>query len=131
MFTALVSYTLASCGKQSVEPLKWDDFIVGGDLAVPYSWPWQVPISVIYYGIEIFICGGSIISNQWILTAAHCCDEPDPSKYLVKLGVFNKSSNNEIGEIIVGVVEVHINPLYNATDSFANDIALLKVQQKI
>jgi len=43
---------------------------VGGNEVVPGSWPWQVGITI-FAGVSIF-CGGSIISNQWILTAAHC-----------------------------------------------------------
>lgn len=42
--------------------------IVGGEEAVPNSWPWQVSLRV----AGEHVCGGVIIKPDWILTAAHC-----------------------------------------------------------
>jgi len=36
--------------------------------ALPHSWPWMVSLQV--YGRHI--CGGSLINNQWVVTASHC-----------------------------------------------------------
>ena len=44
------------------------DKIVGGHAAVQGAWPWVV--AVIRNGV--FICGGTIVSSQWIVSAAHC-----------------------------------------------------------
>jgi len=44
--------------------------IVGGTEAVPHSWPHQVALFI----DGMYFCGGSIISSEWILTAAHCMD---------------------------------------------------------
>jgi len=51
--------------------------IVGGNEAKPHSWPWMVFIQCSYvkaqdqetYERE---CGGTIISDNWVVTAAHC-----------------------------------------------------------
>jgi secreted trypsin-like serine protease len=57
--------TVAGCG-----PTKMTPRIVGGTEAVPHSFPWQVALFI----DDSYFCGGSIISNEWILTAGHCLD---------------------------------------------------------
>ncbi|KAM9457474.1 testisin-like [Clarias gariepinus] len=55
------------CGKA-----KLNTKIVGGQDAVPGSWPWQVSLQV--FGSHF--CGGSLINNRWVLSAAHCFAGP-------------------------------------------------------
>lgn len=45
--------------------------IVGGDEAEPHSWPWQALIVCRNFLVTKH-CGGSIISDKWVITAAHC-----------------------------------------------------------
>uniref|UniRef100_A0A674IYA5 trypsin n=1 Tax=Terrapene triunguis TaxID=2587831 RepID=A0A674IYA5_9SAUR len=43
------------------------DRIVGGYECSPHSQPWQVSLNVGYH-----FCGGSLITDQWVVSAAHC-----------------------------------------------------------
>ncbi|GIY35851.1 plasminogen [Caerostris darwini] len=47
------------------------DRIIGGQEAIPGSWPWQVSLQNRYSYIS-HSCGGSLINAQWVVTAAHC-----------------------------------------------------------
>lgn len=51
------------CGTRSKLPR-----IIGGTEATLGRWPWQVAL----YHNSKHVCGGSIITSQWIVTAAHC-----------------------------------------------------------
>ena len=48
------------------------NFIIGGSpVAESAAWPWQVRL-LDSHDPQSGFCGGSLISNQWVLTAAHC-----------------------------------------------------------
>ena len=57
-----------------------------GQTARPHSWPWQVQLR--RAGSGSHFCGGSLISDQWVLTAAHCVYNRDSSFLTVRLGWF-------------------------------------------
>merc|ERR1712145_19471 len=57
----------AECG---IEGPPSKDRIVGGFEAEPNQWPWQVALFV----DNAWFCGGSLISENYVLTAAHCVD---------------------------------------------------------
>lgn len=55
----------------SASPL--DGRITNGELAEPGQFPYQVGLSL-HIGDKRAWCGGSLISNRHVLTAAHCTD---------------------------------------------------------
>ena len=67
--------------------------VVNGDNAAPHSWPWQVSLRK---NGKYHSCGGSLITSEWVVTAAHCVYRNlDPSGYTVVVGkIQNKCCNN-------------------------------------
>ena len=56
--------------------------IVGGDEATPHQYPWMAALFI----DDKWFCGGSLISDQWVMTAGHCADggNDDVKKILLK-----------------------------------------------
>lgn len=62
-----VIYFATECGVKGAAKRSIDKRIVGGELAAKCEYPWQVLVSV-----QSALCGGSIIDEYTIVTAAHC-----------------------------------------------------------
>lgn len=61
--------SLSECGVTA--KMRRQSRIVGGSSASEGDWPWQVSLHV--QGTHV--CGGSVITPEWIVTAAHCVEE--------------------------------------------------------
>lgn len=96
--------------------------IVGGTVATPGEYPWQARVYPSGYTIY---CGGSLISTQWVLTAAHCVDGTSASSFRITLGDHNVSTN-EGTEQTFNVTQIIMHPSYNSNTQ-DNDLALMKL----
>ncbi|XP_028315575.1 coagulation factor IXa isoform X2 [Gouania willdenowi] len=102
--------------------------IVGGEVVIPGEIPWQVAL-VAVPSTQVF-CGGSILSERWVITAAHCLGEAQDS-FVIRVGEHNIYIS-EGTEQDYDVLEQHIHPRYNSTVSLYNhDIALLYLKEPI
>uniref|UniRef100_A0A665WR23 Coagulation factor IX n=1 Tax=Echeneis naucrates TaxID=173247 RepID=A0A665WR23_ECHNA len=112
----------------TVEPHVGLKRIVGGKEVTPGEIPWQIALVLCATG-DLF-CGGSILSERWVITAAHCLVEIQ-SCFFVRVGEHNIHINDGT-EQDHEVLQQHIHPLYNVSVSLYNhDIALLYLKTPI
>ncbi|KAG8196782.1 hypothetical protein JTE90_014514 [Oedothorax gibbosus] len=105
--------------------------IVGGVESKANSWPWMVAIfkTSVSGGPKRFLCGASLISRRYVLTAAHCFDAEngkiDPSKFSIIVGAHKTSDGTEYP-----VSNVLIHPEYQRRQYY-NDITILKIGKDV
>ncbi|XP_029782203.1 chymotrypsinogen B isoform X1 [Suricata suricatta] len=117
---ALVGAAFGDCGLPAIKPvLNGLSRIVNGEDAVPGSWPWQVSLQD---STGFHFCGGSLISEDWVVTAAHCGVR---TSHLVVAGEFDQGASEENIQVLK-IAQVFKNPKFNML-TIRNDITLLKL----
>ena len=101
--------------------------IVGGQFAKAGDDPWQVAlIRSSKTGLDRRpFCGGSLIADRWVVTAAHCVDNGTLASYVDVLG---GTTDVDSGGVRVSVAEIITRPDYVPGDVPRHDIALLRLQ---
>ncbi|XP_044159464.1 prostasin-like [Bufo gargarizans] len=100
--------------------------IIGGTDAAEGAWPWQT--SILYNWSPV--CGGSLITTQWVLSAAHCFSaSSSASLYSVYLGVYKMDIPNS-NALLANVDSLVIHPQYTGPGS-SGDIALVHLSRPI
>ncbi|KAK9969705.1 hypothetical protein ABG768_027857 [Culter alburnus] len=98
--------------------------IVGGNLSVEGQFPWQVSLHL----QNVHMCGGSIISSRWILTAAHCVYEyAYPVLWTVYVGLIEQPVSI-VQSLAVEKIIFHSRYRPKGLD---HDIALMKLVQPL
>ncbi|XP_016312097.1 serine protease hepsin-like [Sinocyclocheilus anshuiensis] len=110
----IIEVICQDCGRRMLP----EERIVGGVDARQGSWPWQVSLQ--YDGVHQ--CGGSIISDRWIISAAHCFPERyrHVSRWRVLMGtIYNTpiSKNVVIAEVKTVVYHSSYLPFVDANIS--------------
>jgi secreted trypsin-like serine protease len=96
------------------------DRIVGGQEAAEHAWPWQVALFI----DDAWFCGGSIISENYVLTAAHCAD--GASYFDVMAGAHNVRDSSEPHRVEITSYNGWTHPSWNSND-LSGDLALIEL----
>ncbi|XP_068231107.1 trypsin-1-like [Palaemon carinicauda] len=102
--------------------------IVGGIQTTVHEYPWQVALTTSSSSTPY--CGGTIISSQWILTAAHCVDGASASSVYVVVGEHDWSVTTETSSTQRIQASSIIMDNYNS-NTMDNDVALIKLTSAI
>lgn len=120
--------TLAHASSDSISTAR----IVGGEKTAIANVPWQVAIG--YFGEDTYegqFCGGTILNDRWVASAAHCFFEGDGNRttgtLMVTIGEADLSDVSTANQYSFSASDdVFIHPSYR-TSSFDNDIALIRL----
>ncbi|KAM9393114.1 transmembrane protease serine 11D-like isoform 2-T2 [Pholidichthys leucotaenia] len=125
LFSLVITGSDAQLDVCGIAPLNnRDSRIVGGEDADDGSWPWQASLE----RNNAHTCGGSLINNEWVLTAAHCFSSTSTSEWRVSLG--RRSLVNDANVVFRSVSRIIIHPDYNDRPS-NNDIALMQLSSSV
>ncbi|KAJ9579974.1 hypothetical protein L9F63_004357, partial [Diploptera punctata] len=99
--------------------------VVGGQASQPGAWPWVVAL----YRDGRFHCGGVLLDENWIVTAAHCVDGFVNHYYEIQAGMLRRFSFSP-AEQTRAVSYIVLHSQYDRSD-MRNDLALIKVKQPL
>merc|ERR1712050_331712 len=111
----------ATCG---IEGPAAAERIVGGHEAEEHQWPWQVALFI----DDAWFCGGSLITDEYVMTAAHCAD--GASYFNILAGAHNVRASSEPHRVEITSYEGFTHPGWDP-NTLDNDIALVRLPEKI
>jgi len=142
VFALVAAVSAQQCGRRNsysvlMDALQPDDsnYIVGGTTARKNEFPWQVSIQANiqtswWQKTKQHICGGSIINDRWIVTAAHCIiDGVSRSDFSIVAGAQYAMSQEDTTQTR-GVDRIIVHPGWNM-EYVQNDIALMRLDRPL
>ncbi len=114
---------------EPVAPAQADDpDIIGGREAQPGAWPWQVALLNRLQPNSYLaqFCGGTLIGEEWVLTAAHCVEGAEASLIDVLVGAHRLSDSGT--RIVPAQIIAH--PDYDPNE-LDNDLALIRLSTPV
>ncbi|CAL4077159.1 unnamed protein product [Meganyctiphanes norvegica] len=122
------AYT-AGCGRRNVEGIHARISGFQGNEAQFGEFPWMTAVlRTEYIGdkeVNLYVCGGSLIEDNVVLTAAHCVAGKDSTKLKIRVGEWDTQNEYETyAHEDRQVLEYIVHPAYNQ-QNLQNDFALV------
>ncbi|XP_026479139.1 serine protease snake-like [Ctenocephalides felis] len=112
------------CGHKATE------LVIGGELTKPREFPHMALLGMGDKNSKKWTCGGTLISDEFVLTAGHCIfSSQDGEVKWVRLGENNIQNSQETETQDFEVAQIIKHPQYKAPSRY-NDIALLRLDRK-
>lgn len=126
LFLLLVSNGICMAGEYSVR-------VIGGNQAQQGEWPTMVQLLENSSSGASFHCGGTLLSDSWVLTAAHCflndADVLDTS--ISGRSVLVKSTGALGNGDQISMANIFVHPDYRAANEHDGDVALIELAEAV
>ncbi|BCL71894.1 putative Peptidase, trypsin-like serine and cysteine [Vibrio nigripulchritudo MADA3029] len=123
LLTALFVTALGMAQVQAAEP-SVEPRIIGGSTVNHSTVPYQV--ALVSSGRQF--CGGTLISPQWVLTAAHCVERSSAGSVQIRIGASDlRTSQGETHQ----VSRIYVHENWTGSLANGNDIALLRLSSNV
>ncbi|KAG8450287.1 hypothetical protein GDO86_002803 [Hymenochirus boettgeri] len=115
----------SKCGTR---PLYIGSKIVGGSDASLGAWPWIVSL----YFNERQTCGASLVTSEWLVSAAHCVYGRNmiPSNWKARIGLHSNLNVTQPQIVTRQIDQIVINPHYNKRTK-DSDIIMMHLKVKV
>ncbi|XP_078471544.1 cubilin-like isoform X1 [Lampetra planeri] len=114
------------CGWIPVAERRVNNRIVGGYEARLGEWPWQASL----HNFNRLACGGSLLSDRWVVSAAHCFVSNNTNTWTVYLGLHSQNDLSASTVVARSVNRILIHERYNRS-SHDYDIALMELSERV
>jgi trypsin len=125
LLTALAA-AIAAVGLMTVAPASADvqPYIVGGTRASISQFPWTVYLATTSGGQ---FCGGTLVSANKVVTAAHCTVNRSASSTRV---VWNREDKQSTAGVVANVTRIWVHPSYRSATA-GYDVSVLTLDRSI
>ncbi|CAB3995594.1 serine protease 27-like [Paramuricea clavata] len=100
--------------------------VVNGTRAAAGSWPWQVGIKKCAHCN--ITCGGTLINDEWVVTAAHCVSQSFPNELYIVIGEVDQSAKSG-HEQRFRCSKIIVHEDYGVDAPYDKDVAIIRLDK--